>query len=183
MHLSTRLHVHKIFECSPKRAHEYNLAANQPAAVSNWKTLKQNLTCPPAHLLLRGLTQTVFLSVYLCSEDAEVPTQPSQHLGVGGFCTHQGLRCIPTTNKEFKHTSALLLLIQRGREPGQKIDLWQRSLFLLIYFCLWLLLASNFLTFPPFSHPSPSPLPAPLSVWASHLSQWHLMWSGAHPRA
>lgn len=62
--------------------------------------------------------------------------------------------------------------MQRGRQPRQKIDLWQHSFFqsfsllsFLGYFYFWLLFSSL------------------LSVWPSHLSQWHSMWSGAGPRA
>lgn len=52
------------------------------------QNLKQNLSCPPAHSLPRGLTQTVCLSVRLSSENAEVQTQPSRR--------QEGEVCVPT---------------------------------------------------------------------------------------
>lgn len=78
-------------------------------------TREHNLSCPRAHSLPRGPTQTVCLSVWTlrtrkCRLKSErevcVPTRASA--------------ATPTTTKEFKNTPALPFPMQTGRESGPR---------------------------------------------------------------
>lgn len=73
--------------------------------------------------------------------------------------------------------------MHRGKNKTEDWLVTVRSLFSLPLSPDFKLFPSLFLTFVPLSHFPPFPSSVVLSVWPSHLRQWHLMWSGSGPRA